>query len=160
MFRHLLGFRLGTLPGYLLLIVIFYQCKKILKQVLKEKVNENQISFFAMFPILTFIILQQIGTYYIDNFSLVLLLEFVYIILYEIEEIFKNKPRLYYLAFVVGVAVCIKITNAIYMIIPLIYVLIKNIKYIKEIKWYDYILLIITALIPMLPYLIDAIVQT
>jgi len=128
--------------------------------MLKEKVNEDYISIFSMLPIFSFIILQQIGTYYIDNFSIVILLEIVYVILYEIEEIFKNKPRLYYLAFIVGIAVCIKITNAIYIIGPLVYLLIKNIKYIKEIKWYDYILLIVVALVPMLPYLIDAIVQT
>lgn len=160
MFRQLLGFRLGTLPGYLLLIVMFYQCKKFLKHMLKEKVEEKYISIFSILPLLAYIILQQIGTYYIDNFSIVLLLEFVYIILYETEEIFKNKPRLYYLAFIVGIAVCIKVTNAVYIALPLVYVLIKNLKNIKEIKWYDYILLIITAIIPMLPYLIDALVQT
>ena len=160
MFRSLLGFRLGTLPGYLLLAVMFYQCKKILGLILKEKVKEKYISMLSIFPLLTFIILQQIGTYYIDNFSVVLLLEFVYIILTETEGLFKKRPNLYYLALIVGIAICIKVTNAIYIILPLLYVLIKNIKDIKQIKWYDYILLIITAILPMLPYLLDAIIQT
>lgn len=160
MFRSILGFRLGTLPGYLLLIVMFYQIKKILKQLINKEIKEIYLSILSMLPLGTFVILQQIGTYYIDNFSIVILLEVVYAILYDSDEIFKNKSRLYYLAFIVGIGVCIKITNAIYMILPLIYLLIKNIKDIKQIKWYDYICLVITAFIPMLPYFLDAVIQT
>ncbi len=160
MFRSLLGFRLGTLPGYLILIVMFYQIKKILKQLLKKETKDMYISILSMLPLGTFIILQQTGTYYIDNFSIVILLEFMYIALCEVDGIFKEKLRLYYLALIVGIGVCIKITNAIYMIGPLVYVLIKNFKDIKQIKWYDYILLVITAFLPMLPYFLDAVIQT
>lgn len=160
MFRSLLGFRLGTLPGYLILIVMFYQIKRMLKQLLKVETKDIYLSILSMLPLGAFIILQQIGTYYIDNFSIVILLEFVYIVLCETDGIFKEKTRLYYLALIVGIGVCIKVTNAIYMIGPLVYVLIKNFKDIKQIKWYDYILLIITAFLPMLPYFLDAILQT
>ena len=89
-----------------------------------------------------------------------LLLEFSYIILFENENLFKNKKRLYFLAFLVGLIVCTKLTNAVYLILPIIYILIHNIKDIKNIKWYDYIFLIITALLPLLPYLLDTILQT
>ena len=160
MFRSILGFRLGALPGYLLLIVMFYQIKRILKKILKIEIKDVYLSILSMLPLGTFIILQQIGTYYIDNFSIVILLEFIYVILYEADEIFKEKSRLYYLALITGIGVCIKITNAIYMIAPLVYVLIKNIKDIKQIKWFDYILLVITAFLPMLPYFLDAVIQT
>lgn len=160
MFRSALGFRLGTLPGYLIIIVMFYQIKKILKNLLNTNIEEKYISILSILPIGAFIILQQMGTYYIDNFSIIILLEFIYIVLYESDEIFKNKIRLYFLAFIAGIGVCIKITNAIYMIGPLVYLLIKNIKDIKQIKWYDYILLIITAFLPMAVYFIDAVIQT
>lgn len=160
MFRNLLGFRLGTLPGYLLLAVMFYQCKKILLILTKEKIEEKYLSILSILPLCAFVVLQRLGTYYIDNFSIVFLLEFVYIILNESKGILKNKSQLYYLALIVGITVCIKITNAIYMVFPLLYLLIINIKDIKQIKWYDYILLIITAVLPMLPYLLDAIIQT
>ena len=46
------------------------------------------------------------------------------------------------------------------MILPLFYVLIKNIKDIKQIKWYDYIFLILTFIIPILPYLVNTVLQT
>ena len=160
MFRSELGFRLGTLPGYFVIVVMYYQIKKILKQLIKKDIEEKYISILAIIPLGAFIILQQMGTYYIDNFSIVILLEFIYIILYESDGIFKNKINLYFLAFITGIGVCIKITNAIYMIGPLVYVLIKNIKDIKQIKWYDYILLIVTAFLPMLSYFLDAVIQT
>lgn len=160
LFRAKLGFRLGTLPGYLLFIVMFYQIKKILKKFTEKSIKESYLSILSILPLCTFIILQQMGTYYIDNFSIVILLEFIYIVLFENENIFKDKAKLYFLVFIVGLGVCIKITNAIYMILPIVYILIKNIKDIGKLKWYDYILLIIIGILPMFPYLIDTIVQT
>lgn len=158
--RTFLGFRLGTLPSYMILIVMFYESKKIIKLLLNKDIKERTLSFIAIIPQTAFIVLEQLGSYYIDNFSVVILLEFVYIILSETNELFKNKFRLYYLAFIVGVGICIKITNGIYMILPLFYVLIKNIKDIKQIKWYDYIFLILTFIIPILPYLVNTVLQT
>ena len=143
LFRAKLGFRLGTLPGYLLFIVMFYQIKKILKKFTEKSIKESYLSILSILPLCTFIILQQMGTYYIDNFSIVILLEFIYIVLFENENIFKDKEKLYFLVFIVGLGVCIKITNAIYMILPIVYILIKNIKDIGKLKWYDYIILII-----------------
>lgn len=160
MFRTVLGFRLGTLPGYLIIGVMFYQIKKILKNITKSEIKDKYISILSMVPLTAFLVLQQMGTYYIDNFSIVILLEFIYVILYESDEIFKNRPRLYYLALIAGIGVCIKITNAIYIIGPLVYLLIKNFKDIKQIKWFDYILLVMTAFLPMLVYFLDAVIQT
>lgn len=160
MFRTVLGFRLGTLPGYFLIAVMFYQIKKYLNKLIGEKIADKYISMLSILPLGVFIILQQLGIYYIDNFSVVMLLEILYIVLFEKENIFKEKSRLYYLAYIVGICVCTKITNAVYVALPLVYMLIKNIKDIKNIKIYDYLLLICTFVISMLPYMIDAVVQT
>lgn len=160
MFRALLGFRLGTFPGYFLIVVMYYQIKKYLSKILENKVDEKYISLLSILPLGVFIILEQLGTYYIDNFSVVLLLETIYIIFFEGKDIFKEKFRLYFLAYVVGLAVCTKITNAIYILGPLVYLLVINIKDIKNIKIYDYLLLILTFVIPLLPYVVDAVVQT
>ena len=56
MFRALLGFRLGTLAGYLLLAVIFYESKKILKLLLNNNVDEKYISILSIVPLTAFII--------------------------------------------------------------------------------------------------------
>lgn len=160
LFRARLGYRLGTLPSYLIFIVMFYQIKKILKKFLDKDLKDFQLSILSMLPMSIIIMFQQLGTYYIDNFSVVLLLEFAYILLFEHKDLFKNKTKLYFLAFLSGLIVCTKLTNAVYIFLPIIYMLILNIKDIKNIKWYDYIGLIFIALLPMLSYFIDAIVQT
>ncbi len=160
LFRSRLGFRLGTIPSYLIFIVMFYQIKKIIKNFVNEELKDYQLSILSLLPMSVFIILQQIGTYYIDNFSISLLLEFTYILLFEYKDLFKNKSRLYFLSFLVGLIVCVKLTNAVYLVLPLLYILVRNIKDIKNIKWYDYIFLIIVAILPMFPYLIDTLVQT
>ena len=161
MFRALFGFRFGTIGSYLLLIVMYYSCKKILKLLINKKdIKERYISVLSILPLSVFIILQQLGTYYIDNFSVVLLLEFVYILLAERNEIFKNKKCLYYLTFIIGITICVKVTNAIYVLIPFMCLLVKNFKDIKLLKWYDYIFVILIAIIPILPYLVDNIIQT
>ena len=91
MFRTVLGFRLGTLPGYFLIAVMFYQIKKYLNKLIGEKIDSKYISILSIIPLGVFIILQQLGTYYIDNFSVVILLEILYIVLFERENIFKEK---------------------------------------------------------------------
>lgn len=161
LFSNKLGFRLGTIPSYFVLVVIYYQIKKYLITILKErKIDRKIISILSILPICAYIILEQVGTYYIDNICVAILLEFFYITVFESRSIFENKKELYYLSLLSGILVSLKFTNAFYMVAPLIFVLIKNFKDIKKIKWYDYILLIIIAFIPMFVYMLDAIKDT
>lgn len=94
MFRTVLGFRLGTLPGYFLIAVMFYQIKKYLNKLIGEKIADKYISMLSILPLGVFIILQQLGTYYIDNFSVVMLLEILYIVLFE-KKIYLRKNQDY-----------------------------------------------------------------
>lgn len=158
MFRSILGFRLGTLPGYFLIVVMYYEIKKFLKSLLNKKIDDKVISLFSVLPLGVFIILQQIGTYYIDNFSIVLLLEILYVIICEDKIEFKDK--LLYLFFLIGIAVCVKIINLVYIFLPFLFLIFSNIKEIKKIRWFDYILFVFVLMIPMLPYLCDTMVKT
>ncbi len=161
LFSNKLGFRLGVIPSYFVLIVIFYQIKKYLTVILKNKnINRKVISVLSILPMCAYIILEQAGTYYVDNMCIALLLEFFYISLFEYQNTFKNKSKLYFLALLSGILVSVKFTNAFYMIVPLIYVLVKNIKDLKNIKWHDYFLLIVVAFLPMSVYMLDAIRDT
>lgn len=158
-FRAVAGYRLGTLPSYFILLVMFYEIKKFIKFLVPD-IGERFLSIISIVPICTFIILQQIGTYYIDNFSIVCLLEFSYIVMVHGTRIFEHKLWLYYLALAAGIATCIKFTNAIFLIGLILYLLIINIKCIKLVRWYDYIFLLAVFCLPMLPYCVDAIIQT
>lgn len=159
MFRLVFGYRLGTLPSYLVLIPMFYGIKKLLGFFIPA-MDSKFLSLFSVLPICTFIILQQMGTYYIDNFSIVFLLEFTYAVMAEGEGCFENRPQLYYLALLAGIATCIKFTNAIFLIGLIGYLFMKNIRKIRVLKWFDYILAVLFFLLPMLSYGTDAIIQT
>lgn len=159
LFSNKLGYRLGTIPSYLILIVIYYEIKKIIDLLNKD--GKRYINcILSILPLCTFIVLEQVGTYYIDNFSIALLLNFTYITLFENKNIFNNKKHLYYLAFLVGILISMKLTNAFYLVIPLIYLLIINIKDIKNIKVYDYLFLLVLFLLPSIVYITDAVIDT
>lgn len=160
LFTNKLGFRLGTIPSYFVIIIIYYEIKKIFDKLLNKNVNRSIVCLLSILPICAYIILEQIGNYYIDNICIALLLEFTYIILFENIDLFKNKSNVYYLSLLVGILVSAKFTNAFYIIIPLVYVLLKNIKDIKYLKWYDYFILILVYIIPMFVYMSDAIIDT
>ncbi len=159
LFRGMLGYRLGTLPSYLILIPMFYGVKKMLRFLIPA-IDQRFLSVISIFPLCTFIILQQTGTYYIDNFSIVFLLEFTYEVMADGESFFENSAQLYYLALLAGIATCIKFTNAIFLTGLIIYLLVKNIKKLCIIKWFDYILAVTFFLMPLLSYGLDAIRQT
>lgn len=159
LFRSIFGYRLGTLPSYLVLIPLFYGVKKLLRFLVPE-MNQKFLSVISIVPLCTFIILQQTGTYYIDNFSIVLLLEFTYTAIADEKNFFENRAQLFFLALIAGIATCIKFTNAIFLIGLIIYLFIKNIKKLRVLRWYDYILAMVLFLVTMLPYGMDAVRQT
>ena len=111
-FRFFLGFRLGVICNYLVLIVLFYQIKEILKLFIKNK-NELCISIFSMLTVFSLSIIELVDNYYIDLFSLVTLLEIVRMLLKE--TFVENKKYLLlktsYFALLFGFAVAIKISN-------------------------------------------------
>jgi hypothetical protein len=124
-----------------------------------NKIHANVIGLLSIIPISLFVIIEQLGTYYIDNFSLVLLLEIFYISFFT-KDIFKEKIKLYFVAIIVGFAVCIKISNLVLLFPFILYLLIVNYKDIKNIKIYDFALLIFVFFATFLPYMIDNICQT
>ena len=159
LFRGALGYRLGTLPSYLILIPMFYGIKKWLRLPDLE-MDQRFLAVFSMVPICTFIILQQTGTYYIDNFSVVFLMEFTYEVVADGEDLFENRAQLYFLALLAGIITCIKFTNAVFLIGLIIYLFIRNFRNLRGLKWFDYIFAAVLFLIPLLPYGADAIRQT
>lgn len=159
LFRSIFGYRLGTLPSYLVLVPMFYGVKKLLRFFVPA-MDQKFLSVTSIVPLCTFIILQQTGTYYIDNFSIVFLLEFTYVVMVNGENLLENRAQLFFLALLAGIATCIKFTNAIFLIGLIIYLFLKNIKELHVLKWYDYILAVVLFFVTMLPYGADAVRQT
>ena len=158
LFRNILGYRLGTIGSYYILIVIFYQIKKFLREMTKN-VSEKLISIFSIFPLTMSIIIGWCGTYYIDNYSLCFLLEIFYIAFFE-KDILKEKIKLYIFSLIIGISITLKISN-IALLIPLaIYFILKNIKELKNLKLRDYIISVLLLVFPLLIYSIYNLIQT
>lgn len=156
-FRYLLGIRLGTMLNYFSIVVIFYEVKKNLKNFVPD-INPVVQIICASFPISIPIIFRFTGTYYIDNYSTIFLLEIFYIGIKE-KEIFKQKGMLYNWFLICGIAVGIKISNLV-LIIPIgINIIYNNIKLFKELKIKDYIISIILFFLPFSIYGINNLVQ-
>lgn len=158
LFRTILGYRLGTIMSYYVIVVLFYQVKRFLKKITNSE-NELFLSICSIFPCLLSIILAFAGTYYIDNFGLVCLMEIFYILLFE-KNIFDEKIKIYILSIIVGISISIKVTNIIFIIPIGLYFLINNLKELKKLKIYDYILIIFLAIIPFGIYALDNFIQT
>lgn len=159
LFRSAFGYRLGTLPSYLILIPMFYGVKKLL-HFLVPAMEQRFLSVISIVPLCTFIILQQTGTYYIDNFSIVLLLELTYAAMSDEGKLLENRAQLFFLVLLAGITTCIKFTNTIFLIGLAAYLFVKNIKNVHVLKWFDYFLAVLFFIVPLLPYGTDAIRQT
>lgn len=151
-FRSILGYRLGTIMSYYLMLILYYQVKRILTMLLPNE-KEKKISKLSIIPVIMSVIFAYAGSYYIDNFGLVFLVEIFYIVLFE-KEVLKQRIKLYILGLLVGLAIAIKITNVIFLIPLAIYFFIKNIKDIRNIKIYDYLMVITFVFIPFGVYAI------
>lgn len=149
-FRFLFGYRLGMIANLLILIVIYYQVKRILKLYLK---NNKFISIFALIVIITEQILSNMTTYYVDLFSIPFFLEIILIII----ENRGSKLNNYLVLFMSGIIVSLKISNA-FLLIPLAIIYIY--KYYKYINWKTFVFGIIVVFIPLCVYLINNYIQT
>ena len=156
-FRYLLGMRLGAILNYFSIVIIFYQIKKFLKKLSPNIKPAIQI-ICASFPISIPIIFRIVGTYYIDIYSAIFLLEIFYIGIME-KEIFNKKGMLYYWFLLAGIAVGIKISNLV-LIIPVgINIIINNYKLFKNLKIRNYIISIVLFFLPFAIYGLNNLVQ-
>ena len=112
--------------SYYLLVVLYYQVKKILTCLLENGISKNVISLVSILPLTLFVVIEQTGTYYIDNFSIIFTLELFYIIFCE-SNILKNRLKIYLMALIVGIIISIKVSNIVLLIPLFIYIVILKI---------------------------------
>ncbi|MFC9777670.1 hypothetical protein [Paenibacillus chitinolyticus] len=154
-FRSLFGYRAGTLLNTLLIVVIFYQLKGLLKTALRHyKVNAALFSLLAAFLVSTEFILANIGVYMIDLIAIPILLEQLKLLT---NENTYNKRTSFYFAVLFGFCVALKLTFAIFSFVLLfIYV----IKYRKNITGKQFVVSVILACLPCVPYFLYTYLST
>ena len=153
-FRILLGYRLGLIINYFALIVIYYQLKKIIKNLFN---NDSVVALVSTLSIFTLSILDVIDTYYVDILSLVFILE-LFSLAFDNKKLNKDKSKnsleFIYIGLLAGISFCMKLANAWYIIIAAIIYLINHKDLFKRINFKSIILTIITFIIPFLVYMI------
>ncbi|MCQ2570744.1 MAG: hypothetical protein MJ154_00635 [Candidatus Saccharibacteria bacterium] len=156
--RFLIGYRLGVLLSYFTIICVYYQVKKLLSCLNTKNKNKKLIPFFSAAIVFTQVILiLMTHSYYIDSFSIPLILEIVIqcIALKNGQKISKKKTL--YISLLAGIAGAIKVTNLL-----LALAIIIATKFIKKIKVNFATIAISFAaiIVPIAPYAIDNFIQT
>lgn len=157
-FVRFLGYRLGNLLYLYSAIIIFYQIKRFLTDIIPNISNKMKVICSSII-LYTFSVNLCIGEYSIDIFSSIILLELLYIAIKNIN-VLENKKYLYLSVFLAGISIGIKISNVVFSTILLAYIILKFYKNFKIIKLYDILICIILFIIPFGIYMINNYIQT
>ena len=156
-FRLIFGFRLGLIFNYLCLIIIYFQIKNILKKLNIK--NEFLITIMAIISIFNLTIIDLVDVYYTDFFSIIFSLELIKIILEKLDEN-SIKNYMFYVSLLCGMFFCVKISNLFFIMIFVIFLLVKNFKLLKNVKFYNYFIILGLFIFPFLSYLIYTFIET
>ncbi len=107
-FRHLLGYRLGTVYTLLVMAVAYFQVKRLLR-LLGVRWREGWVALAAAAAVLADGMVLLMGSYYVDTLSVPLILEALLFLLREEEN--PGRAALW-LGYVAGMAVSLKLSNA------------------------------------------------
>jgi hypothetical protein len=170
LFRYFLGYRLGLLFNYFLMIIVYFQTKKIISEIINEKVSNNYkynviSSIIATFSILSLSIIEILDGYYVDLLSIVLLLEIINLFFFDtnIEYCKKNINIIIYplIGYLFGICFAVKFSNAFPIIFLFVLFVIKNRKqFIKSLSIKAIIITGLAFVFPFIVYLIYTFIQT
>ena len=151
-FRYFLGYRLGNILNGFILIIIYFQVKEILENMISTN-KKYVIPIFSGLIVCTEFILQNYITYYVDLFSIPFFLE-IFIIMLKKEY---NQCSILTTTLSVGIIVSLKISNAILLIpIGILYLFFAR----KNIKWYTLLAGVFFITFPLVIYVINNYIQT
>lgn len=127
-FRYLLGYRLGVILNYILIIGIFYNVKSILKK-LDVKCNDVVLTIVSMMITFSLSIIDIVDSYYIDLISLYLLIELFNLMIMG-SKLNNNKETnlkiFSIIGLLYGLTFATKISNAVLLVLYFILYIIKN----------------------------------
>ena len=110
-FRYILNYRLGVIFNLLILVLIYFQTKRLLKIINIFK-KEKIISIISFLIIVTEQILCNSITYYTDIIGIPIFLEIIILCLKK-----TKKPAHNYILFLAGILLSLKISNAFFIVI-------------------------------------------
>src|SRR5574344_2017458 len=162
--RCLVGYRLGTILNYFAIIIIYFETKKIIKNVLPKNTNVFWYSFFSTLAVLTISILDILDSYYIDLLSLTVIMIIMNLLFFSYNSLNCNKKfnLIFYglISLLYGFAFVIKISNAPILILLFIAFVIKNKSIFKTLDIVNITSIIILFVIPFGLYMYYTYVST
>lgn len=162
LFRYFLGYRLGVIFNYLLLIGIFYNVKKVIKK-LQPSISSLSISIVSLLITFSLSILDIVDSYYIDLVSLYLLIELFNLMIMG-DRLTKNKEKNIKLFSIIGLlyglTFATKISNAVILVLYFIIYILKNKNIFKMLTIKNVILTIITFTVPFALYFGYNVIET
>lgn len=153
-FRYILGYRLGTIFNYLLVTVIYYLIKKLIKGVIDGK--EWLISLCATVSVISLSTLEMINSYYVDILAAALLLLLLSMCREKKNNVFNNCLYIY----VTVITFLTKISTSYFLIIFGVIYLINNWSSIKQMRKSHFALYLGILIIPASIYLIYNLIET
>lgn len=156
-FRFYLGYRLGTIGTFFVFILLYFQVKTLINKFLKSlsvNCNEIYIAAIALACMIVDNVLWSLNLYYVDVFSLPLLLAIIDIVIFAEEQ---SEWDILYVAYLAGLIASLKLSNA-YMLLALgaIYLF----RFRKEMHVKTLLLALLIALFPLGVYCVWSIQLT
>jgi len=147
-YRHLLGYRLGTIVNYFNMIWVATILVKFLRAYLKR----TWLIYLAVLLILlTETLLFEINNYMVDLLTLPLLLQATYLVLHAKQPKTLDYSHVY-IAFLLGLSVALKLTNVVF-VLPIALILTQRLFSARvQLKPVPLILLLMALIAPLIPY--------
>jgi len=147
-YRHIFGYRVGTIVNYLTMIWTAIIVVKFLRPYLKRT---WLIHLAVLLILLTEGLLFEINNYMVDLLALPLLLQATYLVLYG-KQSKAIGYRQFYIAFILGLSVALKLTN-VFVVIPILLVWAQRLLAGKfKLSPIRLILLLLLFFAPLVPY--------
>lgn len=157
LFRHILGYRYGTLLNTLVIMLAYIQITDLLFEYLDLlKYEKKGIRFIApsilgIATIFVHDVVMEVGTYYVDILSVPLSVELIKKVCIE-EQQERNVFEHGYVALLLGIIFTLKLTNIIYILPLLVIYICLNFRKIKKVS--EWCICILLGLIPCSIYMI------
>ncbi len=158
-FYTIFGYRAGTILNTLIIILLYFQIKNLLIIYFDRKgisIKKNILNITSLLIISTEFILANLTIYYTDLFAIPFTIELFRIIVFKDNYEYNNK-KTYYIAFLSGIAIALKLTNIIFVGPLILYYIYKNWRHIKISA---YCISSIAFLLPATIYFIYSFIKT
>lgn len=160
LFRFFLGYRLGVILNYLLIIIIYVQVKETIKKLIPHSHSIFRVVVSTLIAT-SLSLIDIVDSYYVDLISVVLLLEITRLVLFcPLDEKENNTILFAYFGLLFGFTFVVKISNAVLLVLLFMIYVLKNRNILKCINLKNILITLFSLFLPFVLYLVYTYLQT